>query len=80
MEPSAAVTDLCAYANARRPRRSAAATAERSQELYERIVARAEQARKRDFLHALERGMGAEQLAQAVGLELEDLNAIVGSR
>jgi hypothetical protein len=75
----ASVTDLAGYAIRRRDRLSAAAeAAERSQAMFERITARAAAARRRDFIRALEQGVSVEHLAEAVGLEPEDVLAIVG--
>jgi hypothetical protein len=71
------VIDLSAYASARGPGRAVAKTARRSQQLYKRLIGRAEQARKRDFRHALEQGMSTHQLAEAVGLGIEEIERIV---
>jgi Ni,Fe-hydrogenase III large subunit len=73
------VTDLAPYAVRRGARLSAATRlAEKSQSLYERITARAEAARRRDFKHALEQGLGVDEIAEAAGLEAEDVWPIVG--
>jgi hypothetical protein len=45
--------------------------------MYERITAKAEAARRRDFMRALEQGMSVGELAEAVGLEAQDVQAIV---
>lgn len=72
------VTQLTGYAAELRTRRmSAADAAEWSQTVFERILARAETTRRRDFRRALEQGLGLDALAEAVGLEVEDVEAIV---
>jgi hypothetical protein len=77
-EPSR-VSDFAAYALRRHERRSAGAElAERSQELYERVTAKAGAARRRDFTRALEQGLNIDELAEAVGLEVEAIWEIVG--
>jgi hypothetical protein len=76
----ASVTQLAEYANRRRKRTSAAAgAAERSQDLYERITAKADAARRRDFATALENGVTIDELAKAVGLEADDVLEITGN-
>jgi hypothetical protein len=72
------VAQLAEYAQRHRERLSAAAEqAGRSQSMYERITAKAEAARRRDFMRALEQGMSVGELAEAVGLEAQDVQAIV---
>ena len=74
----APVAQLADYSDRRNERRSAAAEqVERSQALFERVTARAIEARRRDFISALQHGMIVDELAEIVCLELEDVLAIV---
>jgi hypothetical protein len=76
----ASVTVLADYAQGRESRIDAAAErAEASQHLFERILRRAERARRRDFASALSEGLTMDELAEAVGLEPEDVLAILGN-
>jgi hypothetical protein len=78
MDQPAAVTDLAFYPNRRESRISeAAAVAARSQQLYERMTAKATAARRQDFSRALQQGLSLAGLATAVGLGTEEVEAIL---
>jgi hypothetical protein len=77
MPEQSAVVDFATYAERRESRAAAALRdAQNSQRIFARIVGRAAQARRRDFLNALEAGVTIEALAYHAGLEPEHVREI----
>jgi hypothetical protein len=76
----ARVTPLADYAHRRNERLAAAErAAAHSQEIFARLLSKAYATRQRDFRHAIEAGASLEALANATGLETEELVAIIGA-
>jgi DNA-binding transcriptional regulator YdaS (Cro superfamily) len=76
----AVVVDLTPHLDERRRLASSELVrAARSDQMYRQVVAKACAARRRDFESAIKGGVSIEELAEAVGLDAEDVEEIVGT-